>query len=221
MILPLLQLKDWEKFKISVGKNHNIDYDVLVGYPPRGHQFGDLPVKIGDNVRLRSGAVIYAGIEIGNDVQVGHHAIIRENNLIADDVSVGTASVLEPHNTIGTGTRIHSHCTMEHATIGKNVFVGPAVRFTDDRFPKGKGKCSNWIECGGGVVVGDGVIIGAAAVILPGVTLGEGAIIAAGAVVDRDVPPFHAYIGRMQAQILPREYLYCPVHNNIPYEVDK
>lgn len=109
---------------------------------------------------------------------------------------------------IGDGTRIHAfvwigekakigaRCKIQaHAfipdgvTIGDDVFVAPAVVFTNDKHPPSHGK--GWSE----TIVMDGAAIGAGAVILPGVTIGEGAIIGAGAVVTKDVPAGETWVG--------------------------
>lgn len=85
---------------------------------------------------------------------------------------------------IGEGTKVQAFTFIpECVTIGKNVFIGPHVCFTNDRHPPSQKE--NWVS----TVVGDNVSIGAGAVITPGVTIGEGARIAAGAVVTKDVPP--------------------------------
>lgn len=73
---------------------------------------------------------------------------------------------------------------MVSATIGKNVFIGPGVKFTDDPHPA----CPKYKECKGGAHVGDNVSIGAGAIILPGVKIGDNALIGAGAIVVEDVP---------------------------------
>lgn len=90
---------------------------------------------------------------------------------------------------IGLGVRIGDGCKIQAFTfipecvsIGKNVFIGPRVTFTNDRYPPSARK--DWAA----TVVQDDVSIGAGAVITPGVVIGKGARIAAGAVVTKDVP---------------------------------
>ena len=75
--------------------------------------------------------------------------------------------------------------------VGNDVFIGPNVSFTNDRYPR-SGNSKFIAET---TVLEDGVSIGAGAVILPGLTLGEGAMVAAGAVVVDDVPPGMLAIG--------------------------
>jgi acetyltransferase-like isoleucine patch superfamily enzyme len=68
-------------------------------------------------------------------------------------------------------------------TIGDEVFIGPAVTFTNDLHPSAVGE---WLVTP--TVVGNGASIGANATIVCGVTIGEGAVVGAGAVVIDDVP---------------------------------
>ncbi|MBT9169394.1 MAG: dTDP-3-amino-3,6-dideoxy-alpha-D-galactopyranose 3-N-acetyltransferase [Syntrophomonadaceae bacterium] len=157
----------------------------VIGKPPRRANTGDLELKIGGNGQIRPFTTIYAGSEIGDYFQTGQGVSIREDNLIGNNVSIGTNSVLEFGNRIGDYSRIHSSCFLEMVTIGKYVFVGPNVVFTDDPHPMG---CPHYKECKGGAIVEDYARIGANATILPGVNIGRNSLIGAGSVVTKDVP---------------------------------
>ncbi len=69
-------------------------------------------------------------------------------------------------------------------TIEDDVFIGPNVTFTNDKYPRSKGE---WKLLK--TVVKKGASIGAGSVILPGITIGENAMVGAGSVVTKDVPP--------------------------------
>jgi len=75
-------------------------------------------------------------------------------------------------------------------TLGDDVFVGPGVRFLNDKHPPSKGKWKAQET-----IVEDGVAIGGGAVILPGVRLGRGCLVGAGAVVTKDVPAGVTVVG--------------------------
>lgn len=108
--------------------------------------------------------------------------------------------------TIGEGCKIHSHVWIGNGvvigdrvkiqafsfiptgvTIEDDVFIGPRVTFTNDKYPP-SGKWSN-------TIVKKGASIGACATILPGITIGENAKVGAGAVVTKDVPPNTTVVG--------------------------
>jgi len=169
---------------VVVGEGTVLEPGVVVGVPPRGKASGDLVTRIGPGGWVRSGTVVYAGAVLGARLNTGHGAVIREDNVVGDDCSIGTHAVLEPGNRVGDGSRIHSRCFLENVTLGRRVFVGPGVVFTDDPHPA----CPRFRECVLGATVEDDVSIGGNATILPGVRIGAGALVGAGSVVTRDVP---------------------------------
>lgn len=177
---------------VKVGLNPQVSPFVILGKPPLGKNDGELELLIGDNATIRSFTTIYSGNIIGNSFSTGQNVSIRENNHLGDNVSIGTSSVLEFENIIGDNSRIHSGCFLEMVNIGKNVFIGPNVVFTDDPHPM---KCPNYRDCKGGVIVEDLVKIGANSTILPGVRIGRNSLIGAGSVVVKDVPPDSVFAG--------------------------
>ncbi|HBR21218.1 MAG TPA: transferase [Nitrospiraceae bacterium] len=192
---------------VIVGEGTLIEPPSIIGKPPRGAKHGDLELKIGSNGQIRPFTTIYAGSEIGDYFQTGQGVSIREDNLIGNNVSIGTNSVLEFGNRIGDYSRIHSSCFLEMVTIGKYVFVGPNVVFTDDPHPMG---CPHYKECKGGAVVEDYVRIGANSTILPGIKIGRNSLIGAASVVTKDVPPDSVVAGNPAKVIKRIDQLTCP-----------
>lgn len=192
---------------VIVGEGTLIEPPSIIGKPPRGAKHGDLELKIGSNGQIRPFTTIYAGSEIGDYFQTGQGVSIREDNLIGNNVSIGTNSVLEFGNRIGDYSRIHSSCFLEMVTIGKYVFVGPNVVFTDDPHPMG---CPHYKECKGGAVVEDYVRIGANSTILPGIKIGRNSLIGAGSVVTKDIPPDSVAAGNPAKVIKRIDQLTCP-----------
>ncbi len=170
---------------VTIGEGSIIYGPAVLGQPPRGKSEGELTLVIGKNAMIRPFTTIYAGSQIGDNFQCGQGASIREDNKIGNNVSVGTHAVLEYENLIGDNTRIHTGCFLEMVTLGRYVFLGPHVVFTDDPHPMG---CPKWKECGGGAIVGDMARIGANCTLLPAVKIGKEALIGAGSVVTKDVP---------------------------------
>ncbi len=179
----------------------------IIGKPPRGSKEGDLRLSIGKNGHIRPFTTLYAGSTIGDHFQTGQGVSIREDNGIGNYVSVGTNSVLEFGNRIGDFSRIHSNCFMEMTTIGKYVFIGPNVVFTDDPHPM---ECPKYKECKGGAVVEDYARIGANSTILPGIRIGRNSLVGAGSVVTKDVPPDSVVAGNPARVIKMVDQLKCP-----------
>ena len=129
---------------------------------------------IGERTRIWQFVVILRGARIGADCNICAHSLIE------GDVQVGDRVTIKSGVQVWDGLRIED-----------DVFVGPNVTFTNDRFPRSRIRpeafAQTWIR--------KGASIGGGAVVLPGVTIGEGAMIGAGAVVTRDVPPGDVVVG--------------------------
>tara|TARA_A200000159_G_C7337219_1_gene345598 strand:- start:2327 stop:2740 length:414 start_codon:yes stop_codon:yes gene_type:complete len=116
---------------------------------------------------LHEMANIYDSADIGEGTKVGAFAEIGKNVKIGRNCSVGCAAFI-PENVI----------------IEDDVFVGPHVVFTNDKYAPSNGK---WRE-EPPTVVESGVSIGANSTILPNLKIGRGSKIGAGSVVTKDVP---------------------------------
>jgi acetyltransferase-like isoleucine patch superfamily enzyme len=160
-----------------------IDDGVVLGYawtepPPR--------TTFGAGCRIRTGAIVYAGVTIGARAHIGHGALIRQGTRIGDDCSIGSRTIIEHEVTIGNRVRIHSGAFIPELTvIEDDAWIGPMVCVTNARYPTLGPKETRLA----GVRIERGAKVGGAAVLLPGVVIGEGALVGAGAVVTRDVKP--------------------------------
>jgi UDP-2-acetamido-3-amino-2,3-dideoxy-glucuronate N-acetyltransferase len=76
-------------------------------------------------------------------------------------------------------------------TVEDDVFIGPNVAFTNDKYPRSK----QYPERFQRTLLKKGCSIGANATILGGVTVGENALVGAGAVVTKDVPAGETWVG--------------------------
>lgn len=129
---------------------------------------------IGVGTRVWQFVVILPGARIGELCNICSHCLIE------GDVQVGDRVTLKSGVQLWNGMR-----------IGDDVFIGPNVTFSNDKFPRSGNRDFNCL----GPVIGAGASIGAGATILPGVHIGAGAMVGAGSVVTRDVPAGATVIG--------------------------
>jgi UDP-2-acetamido-3-amino-2,3-dideoxy-glucuronate N-acetyltransferase len=122
---------------------------------------------IGIGTRVWQFVVVLPKAKIGEDCNICSHCFIE------NDVVVGDRVTIKNGVSLWDGLRVED-----------DVFVGPNVSFTNDRFPRSRRPPENFLQ----TVIEKGASIGAGAVILPGLTIGENAMIAAGAVVLKSVP---------------------------------
>ena len=134
-------------------------------------------------------SVIGANVVIGAHVRVWAFVNILADVQIGDWCSIGAHSEIGRGTTIGTKSRIGYGCFLpSHATIGKWVFIGPAVSCADDMTPRVPGPCDpHYTPLP--PTFEDGCSVGIGCVLLPGIKIGLGARVAAGSLVTTNVTP--------------------------------
>lgn len=146
--------------------------------------------RVGAGTRVWAFAHVMSGARLGKDCNIGDHAFIESGAILGDGVVVKNGAMI-----------------WDGVTIEDAAFIGPAVVFTNDRFPRSRrspvaarryARAENWRE---DTLVRRGASIGARAVILCGITVGEYACVAAGAVVTRDVSD-HALVAGHPARAI-------------------
>ena len=137
---------------------------------------------------------------IGAGTKVWHLAQVREDAVVGADCVIGRGAYLGPGVRVGDRCKVQNHALVyEPAELGDGVFVGPAVVFTNDEFPRavtvdgGLKTEDDWTMVA--VTVREGAAIGARSVCVAPVTIGRWALVAAGSVVTRDVPDFGLVAG--------------------------
>lgn len=151
-------------------------------------------------VHVHESADVSGDAEIGAGSTVWHLAQVREGARLGEECIVGRGAY------VGTGVRMGQRCKLQNyalvyepAVLDDGVFVGPAVVFTNDHFPRSVDpdgelkRGDDWEAVG--VVCREGASIGARAVCVAPVTIGRWAMVAAGSVVTRDVPDFALVAG--------------------------
>lgn len=153
------------------------------------HPLSDVQSQsIGENTRIWQFVVILPGARIGADCNVCSHCFIE------NDVQVGDRVTIKSGVQLWDGLR-----------IADDVFIGPNVTFTNDRYPRSRKYPDRFAV----TIIEAGASIGAGAVILPGLLIGQGAMVGAGAVVTCDVPPRTLVVGNPARVIRPLDEAEC------------
>ncbi|MEK0009866.1 acyltransferase [Escherichia albertii] len=139
------------------------------------HPLSDVKAdSIGEGTRIWQFVVVLPGAKIGKDCNICAHTLIEGRVSIGDRV------------TIKSGVYI-----WDNTIIEDDVFIGPCVTFTNDKFPRSK-VYGNYMDP---IYVQEGASIGANSTILPGVTIGKNSMIGAGSVVTKSVPDYALVYG--------------------------
>ena len=151
-------------------------------------------------MRVEPSADVADGAAIGDGSSVWHLAQVREGAVLGRNCIVGRGAY------VGTGVRMGDNCKLQNyalvyepAVLEDGVFVGPAVVFTNDHFPRAVApdgslkRGDDWEAVG--VTCRTGASIGARSVCVAPVTIGRWALVAAGSVVTKDVPDFALVAG--------------------------
>lgn len=135
---------------------------------------------------IEDGAIIGAGTTIWHFVHVRTGASIGERCTLGKDVFVDAGVNVGNACKIQNGVSIYSGVTIED-----EVFIGPHVAFTNDRWPRATSP--SWEIVPTRLLSGSSV--GANVTIVCGTVIGAYALVAAGAVVTRDVADFELVMG--------------------------
>ncbi len=130
--------------------------------------------NIGTGSRIWQFVIVLSDAKIGVDTNICSHCFIENNVIIGDRV------------TIKNGVSLY-----DGLRIGNDVFIGPNVAFTNDKYPRSKHTPAKFLE----TYIDNGASIGAGAVILPGIRIGQNAMVGAGSVVTRSVPQNAIVVG--------------------------
>ncbi len=123
---------------------------------------------IGHGTRIWQYVIALPGARIGSDCNICAQCFIENDVVVGDRV------------TVKNGVQL-----WDGLEVADDVFIGPNVTFTNDRYPRSRRHPDAFPR----TVIEAGASIGGGAVILPGVRIGARAMVGAGAVVTRDVEP--------------------------------
>ena len=129
---------------------------------------------VGEGTTIWAFSHVLPGASIGRNVNINDHVFVENDVVIGDRV------------TVKSGVQVWDGTEQQD-----DVFIGPNVTFTNDRFPRSK----QYPESFARTVIESGASVGGGAVLLPGIRVGRKAMVGAGAVVTRNVPPFAIVVG--------------------------
>ncbi|WP_412542037.1 acyltransferase [Longispora sp. K20-0274] len=149
---------------------------------------------------IKETADIDEGVTIGAGTRVWHLAQLRTGAVVGADCNIGRGAYIGPGVTVGDRCKVHNYAMVfEPAVIEDEVFLGPGVILTNDRYPRAadldgalKG-ADDWHA--DPVTVRRGASVGARSVVVAGVTIGSHALVGAGSVVTKDVPAYALVLG--------------------------
>jgi UDP-2-acetamido-3-amino-2,3-dideoxy-glucuronate N-acetyltransferase len=139
------------------------------------HPLADVQsTQIGIGTNIWQFAVVLAGARIGTDCNINCHTFIE------NDVQIGNRVTVKSGVYIWDGLR-----------IADDVFIGPNVTFTNDKYPRSKKYPATFQQTN----IEAGASLGANATILGGITIGTKSMVGAGSVVTKNVAPYTLVVG--------------------------
>ena len=142
-------------------------------------------LELGKDVKVCSGAVVFAGAHIEEGSILGDQSYVRERTRIGPGSVIGRGSVVDNDVLVGARVRVQTSVYLTAGTvIEDDVFVGPGVTTTNDD-TMARHSPEDPLR---GATLRRACRVGGGTVLTPGVEIGEEAFVAAGAVVTCDVP---------------------------------
>ena len=148
------------------------------------------PASVCESETVGEGTRVWAFAHVMNGAAIGRNCNICDHVFVEGGARLGDGVTVKNHVLIWDGV-----------TVEDEVFLGPAMIFTNDRYPRSRrmaavtGRYShkeNWLQP---TTVSRGATIGAGATVLCGITIGRYACVGAGAVVTRNVPDHRIVVG--------------------------
>lgn len=158
------------------------------------------------SANIHSTADVADSAFVAATAKIWHYAQVREDAAIGENCVVGRGAYIGSGVEVGDNCKIQNYALVyEPAKLAAGVFVGPAVVFTNDQFPRainadGSPKSPHdWVAVG--VTVHEGASIGAKSVCIAPLTIGAWALVGSGSTVVKDVPEFALVVGNPARRI--------------------
>ena len=180
-----------------------------------------------NNVFVHHTAEVSDKADIGENTRVWNNAQVRENSVIGRDCIIGKDVYIDLEVHIGNSVKIQNGVSVYRGvTVEDDVFLGPHMTFTNDRFPRAAVSDFELYN----TLVRKGASIGAHATIVCGVEIGEYAMIGAGSVVTKNIPQFalaygnpariHGYVSKNGEKLIFNEEGIAVTSDNEQYRIN-
>lgn len=138
------------------------------------------------NVKIHQSAFIGNNVSIGENTTIWANAFIGDNSIVGKNSTIGHGAFIDRNVKVGSNVVIHTGAQIyDGVIIEDDCFIGPAVCFTNDKYPQsGKKRNLSNIKWS----VGEGSSIGANTTILPDINIGKNCLIGAGSLVNKNIP---------------------------------
>jgi acetyltransferase-like isoleucine patch superfamily enzyme len=158
-----------------IGEDCVIEDHAVLGKRPRlaagSSAAGEVShLELGKDVKVCSGAVVFAGAKVEEGSIIGDQSYVRERTRIGPGTVIGRGSVVDNDVEVGARVRVQTSVYLTVSTTNDD---------TMSRHPPGAPPR--------GAILRRACRVGGGAVLTPGVEIGEEAFVAAGALVTRDV----------------------------------
>jgi UDP-2-acetamido-3-amino-2,3-dideoxy-glucuronate N-acetyltransferase len=137
-------------------------------------------------------ATVEEGAVVGAGSKIWHQSHVRAGSRIGGSCTIGFSVYVDRGVVIGDGCKIQNHVSLYQGVILEDeVFVGPAVSFTNDLYPRAASMEWQVVP----THVRRGASLGANVTVVCGVDIGVWSMVGAGSVVAADVPSHGLMIG--------------------------
>jgi len=159
-------------------------------------------LELTGNASVHRTAELEEGVTFSKNLKVWRWSHICAGAVIGDNVMIGEHVHIGPNVKIGNNVRIQNGVNIfDGAVIEDDVFIGPAVCFTNIRKPSAVKQNKEFLK----TIIKRGVSIGANSTVVCGITIGEEVMVGAGWVVHKDIPPYVTIVGN-PARIIKAKY---------------
>lgn len=129
---------------------------------------------------------------IGSGTSIWQFTVVLSKAVIGKNCNINCHTFIENDVVIGNNVTVKSGVYLwDGLRLEDNVFIGPNVTFTNDKYPRSK----EYPEIFQQTIIRKGASIGANCTILGGVEIGENALIGAGSVVTKSIPANQLWLG--------------------------